>query len=195
MKKILLILLLTISSIKLFGYYSSENMIDMLVHSNQLRIRTDRLGALFGSRNIRAVVGITGANNAAGLILHNIIEPANLDKKEALNHLIPSVLGAIGYENDTIGVALGYEFTWKTPFYMVHTPILHMTAMNDAFRINIPVSIGVGSKSSYIYGANQPSLEGTIVVSTGALVKLPPNLEVKALSETPIIWEKASFNT
>lgn len=167
MKKILLILLLIISSLNLFGYYSSENMIDMLVHSNQLRIRTDRLGALFGNRNIRAVVGITGANNAAGLILHNITDYQLLDnQKKGLDNFIPAALAAIGYENDIIGVAVGYEFLWKSPFYMVHTPILHMTAMNDAFRINIPISIGVGSRSYY---KSQPeyNLEGTMVISTG----------------------------
>ena len=168
MKKIFLTLILIISSASLFGYYSSENMIDMLVHSNQLRIRTDRLGALFGNRNIRAVVGVTGANIAAGNILNNITANDKLDsQKGLLSTLIPSVLGAIGYENDTIGVALGYEFTWKAPYYMVHTPILHMTAMNDAFRINIPVSIGVGYKSSYNFGGNQPNLEGSMVISTG----------------------------
>lgn len=167
MKKILLILLLMISSIKLFGYYSSENMIDMLVHSNQLRIRTDRLGALFGNRNIRAVVGLTGANNAAGIILHNITDFALLDdKKEGLDNFIPAALAAIGYDSDLVGVAVGYEYLWKAPYYMVHTPILHITALNDNFRINIPISIGVGSKS---YFKSQPeyNLKGTMVVSTG----------------------------
>lgn len=167
MKKILLILLI-ISSINLFGYYSSENMIDMLVHSNQLRIRTDRLGALFGNRNIRAVIGVTGANNASGIILHNILDPTKLDNQKSSSELIPAVLGAIGYDSDLFGIAVGYEFLYKSSFYMVHTPILHITALNDNFRINIPISIGVGQKSSYSYGQTEdPSLKGSMVISTG----------------------------
>ena len=179
MKKIFLTLILIISSASLFGYYSSENMIDMLVHSNQLRIRTDRLGALFGNRNIRAVVGLTGANIASGTILNNVTANDKLDtEKGLLTTFTPSVLGAIGYENDTIGVALGYEFTWKAPYYMVHTPILHMTAMNDSFRINIPVSIGLGSESSYNFGGNKPNLKGTMVISTGVEARYYFNLPI-----------------
>ena len=165
MKKILLTLL--ILSINVFGYYASDNMIDMLVHSNQVRIRTDRLGVLFGNRNIRAVVGLTGANNAAGIILHNITDADKLDNGKALNNFIPSVLGAIGYDSDIFGIALGYEFTWKSDTYMVHTPILHMTALDDNLRINIPISIGVGKKSSHSYGQlDNPNLDGSMVIST-----------------------------
>lgn len=163
MKKIILCLMLL--GLNLFGYYSSENMIDFLVHSNQLRIRTDRFGALFGSRNIRAAIGLTGSQNAAGIILQNLSSSQNLaDDKVAIDQLVPSVLGAIGYDSDIFGVALGYEFTWKSPTYMVHTPILHMTALDDNFRINIPVSIGVGQQSRFNRTEN---LEGTLVVSTG----------------------------
>lgn len=163
MKKILLTLLL-LSSINLFGYYASDNMIDMLVHSNQVRIRTDRLGVLFGNRNIRAVVGLTGANLSSGQIMHNIMQFIHLDdKKSSLNYFIPSVLGAVGYDSDLFGIALGYEFNWKSDIYMVHTPILHITALDDNFRINIPVSIGIGQKS---YFNKTDNLKGTMVVST-----------------------------
>ena len=163
MKKIIICLMLI--CFNLFGYYSSETMIDMLVHSNQLRIRTDRFGALFGNRNIRAVVGLTGSQNAAGIILQDLSSSQNLaDNKSAINQLIPSVLGAIGYDSDIFGIALGYEFTWRSPTYMVHTPILHMTALDDNFRINIPVSVGVGQQSKF---NKKENLYGTLVVSTG----------------------------
>lgn len=163
MKKIVFVLL--VSYINLFGYYASENMIDMLVHSNQLRVRTDRLGALFGTGGIRAAVGLTAANNASGIILNNLGPYQDLNNtKKGLWQFVPAVLGAIGYKNDIFGVAVGYEYKWKTPIYMVHTPILHITAFNDNFRINIPVSIGLGQKS--YYKRKEDSLKGTIVIST-----------------------------
>ena len=55
MKKIILLLLIFCASA--FGYYSSEAFIDLLVQPNQLRVRTDRVGVLFGNENIRAAIG------------------------------------------------------------------------------------------------------------------------------------------
>lgn len=169
MKKILISILIIMSlSIQLFAYYKSDNMIDMLVHSNQVMIRTDRFGVLAGTRNWRFAAGLTGADNFAGIILNNLGAPetqqtnANNNEKWGVTKFVPSALVAFGYDSDLFGIAAGYEFTWKSPTYMVHTPVIHATALNDAFRINIPISIGVG-QDSYIDGK---SLRGTMVVST-----------------------------
>ena len=70
MKKIILLLLIFCASA--FGYYSSEAFIDLLVQPNQLRVRTDRVGVLFGNENIRAAIGLTGANSLSGIIVHNV---------------------------------------------------------------------------------------------------------------------------
>ena len=146
MKKIILLLLIFYTSA--FGYYSSDAFIDLLVQPNQLRVRTDRLGALFGNENIRAAIGLTGANNLSGIIMHNVSEYTELnDAKIALDQLVPAVLGGIGYQMGIFGIALGYEYKWSGPTYMVHTPILSMTALDNDFRINIPISVGVGQKS------------------------------------------------
>lgn len=140
-------------------------MIDLLVQSNQLRIRTDRFGALFGNENIRAAIGLTGANTLSGIILHNVSDFDNLnDAKKGLDQLVPAVLGAIGYKMPIFGIALGYEYKWISHTYMVHTPILSMNALDDNFRINIPISVGVGQKSYY---NKTDSLKGTLVISTG----------------------------
>lgn len=148
MKKIILLLLML--SINVFGYYSSEATIDLLVQSNQLRVRTDRVGVLFGNENIRAAIGLTGANSLSGIIIHNVSDFDALDNaKKGLDQLVPAVLGAIGYDSDLFGIGFGYEFKWKNATYMVHTPIITLTALEDNFRINIPVSIGVGQKSYY----------------------------------------------
>ena len=164
MKKIILLLLIFYTSA--FGYYSSEAFIDLLVQPNQLRVRTDRVGVLFGNENIRAAIGLTGANSLSGIIVHNVTEFEYLNNsKKGLDQFVPAALAGIGYQMGIFGIGLGYEFKWKSPTYMVHTPILSMTALDNDFRINIPVSVGVGQKS--YYHPDRESLKGTMVISTG----------------------------
>lgn len=163
MKKIFLIItfILIFNISNLFAYYHSGNFIDFLVHSNQVRIRVDALGVLAGPSNVRVVAGLTGANSFTDLIFDN---RANYSTTNAYNRFIPSALVGVGYDSDLFGIAAGYEFLYKTDTYMVHTPILHATALNDSFRINIPVSIGLGYKgrSREVTG----DLSGTRVIST-----------------------------
>lgn len=164
MKKIILPLLIFCTSA--FGYYSSEAFIDLLVQPNQLRVRTDRVGVLFGNENIRAAIGLTGANSLSGIIVHNVTEFEYLNNsKKGLDQFVPAALAGIGYKMGIFGIGLGYEFKWKSPTYMVHTPVLSMTALDNDFRINIPVSVGVGQKS--YYHPDRESLKGTMVISTG----------------------------
>ena len=164
MKKIILLLLIFYTSA--FGYYSSEAFIDLLVQPNQLRVRTDRVGVLFGNENIRAAIGLTGANSLSGIIVHNVTEFEYLNNsKKGLDQFVPAALAGIGYKMGIFGIGLGYEFKWKSPTYMVHTPVLSMTALDNDFRINIPISVGVGQKS--YYHPDRESLKGTMVISTG----------------------------
>ena len=173
MKKIILLLL--ILSLNAFGYYSSDAMIDLLVQSNQLRIRTDRVGVLFGNENIRAAIGLTGANSLSGIILHNVNDFDALNNaKKGLYQFVPAVLGAVGYDSSLFGIGFGYEFKWKDATYMVHTPIITLTALENTFRINIPVSVGVGQRSYY---NRADSLKGTMVISTGIEARYYFNME------------------
>ena len=173
MKKIIILLL--IFSINAFGYYSSDAFIDLLVQSNQLRVRTDRVGALFGNENIRAAIGLTGANSLSGIIVHNVSEFDALNNaKKGLYQFVPAALAGIGYQMGIFGIAFGYEFKWKGPTYMVHTPVLSMTALDNDFRINIPVSVGVGQQSYY---KKADSLKGTMVISTGIEARYYFNME------------------
>ena len=162
MKKHLLFLISIITIFaysNLHAYYAAENFIDFLVHSNQLRVRTDRFGVLHGTDNIRVAVGLTSANSLSDIIIHNLY---NAQQTNAIVSFVPSVLAGIGYEGSIWGIGAGYEFTYKNDAYMIHTPVITATALNDAFRINVPVSIGVGSKSK----AEVTDLRGTYVVST-----------------------------
>ena len=162
MRKYLLIAVLTIlfSLCNLHGYYSSETFIDFLVQSNQLRIRTDRLGVLHGTDYLRVAVGLTSANSLSDYIFHNI---NSVQQTNAINTFVPSALVGIGYEAGFWGIGFGYEFTYKNDAYMVHTPVITFTALSDSIRFNIPVSVGVGYSSK----ALSVDLRKTIVISTG----------------------------
>lgn len=144
----------------LYGYYSSETFIDFLVHSNQLRVRTDRLGVLHGPDYLRVAVGFTSANSLSDYIFHNINV---VNQTNAINMLVPSVLAGIGYEGGFWGIGFGYEYTYKNDAYMIHTPVITVTALDDDFRINVPVQIGIGSKSK----KEVTDLRGSMVISTG----------------------------
>ncbi|WP_295157303.1 cell surface protein [uncultured Brachyspira sp.] len=175
MKKYLSFLISIFVSLNLYAYYTAENFIDFLVHSNQLRVRTDRLGVLHGTDNIRVAVGLTSANSLSDIILHNI---ENVQQTNAVISFVPSVLAGIGYEAYFWGIGAGYEFTYKNDAYMVHTPVITFAAFNDAFRINVPVSIGIGSKSK----ALETDLRGSYVVSTAIEGRYYFDREIPALS-------------
>ncbi|WP_300367355.1 cell surface protein [Brachyspira sp.] len=177
MKKIILtvsfILMLNISN--LFAYYHAGNFIDFLVHSNQVRIRTDALGVLAGTRNIRVAASLTAANSLSDIIYDNI---QNHNTTNAVNRFTPAALVGIGYDSDLFGIAAGYEFLYQSDAYMVHTPVITATALNDSFRINIPVSIGIGSKSK----VQSINLSDTRVVSTAIEARYYFPKEIPALS-------------
>lgn len=158
--KILLLNLIAVCSLQLYGYYSSETFIDLLVQSNQLRVRTDRLGVLHGTDYLRVTVGLTSANSASDYIFHNV---SSAKQTNAINIFVPSALIGIGYDAGFWGIGFGYEFTYKNDAYMVHTPIITFTALDDDFRMNIPVQIGVGAKSKL----DVTDLRNSMVISTG----------------------------
>lgn len=145
MKKILLsvvaVAALTASSV--FGFYKADNFIDFLVHPNQMRVTLDGIGfnTGIGDSGVRLAVGLTG-ENGANVILNNLITGK---KGKGLNYFLPAALLGVGYKTEMFGVGLGYQFKWINNNYQVHTPVLTATAMNNAFRINVPVHIGVGS--------------------------------------------------
>lgn len=176
MKKIITIILVLVNLYTIANaYYTAENFIDFLVHSNQVRVRTDRLGVLAGNETFRGVVGLTGANIASGYIWHNV---DNVQQTNAINAFIPSALAGFGYDAGIFGIGAGYEFTYKNDAYMVHSPVITVTALDDSFRINIPVSIGIGSKSK----AEVTDLTGAKVLSTSIEARYYFPKEIPAIS-------------
>ena len=156
MKKLLIILLFILIPMSLFGFYgdgSGRSFIDFLMDKDQLRARTDQIGFLYGTEHIRVAFGVTG--NTSGVILDNWTNDSQTNRK--LNdYFRPSVALAVGYKSDLISVGGAYQFKYVDSNYMVHTPALMLTAMDNILRLNIPVAIGIGNHQA----------KNTLVVST-----------------------------
>ena len=156
MKKLLIILLFTLIPMSLFGFYgdgSGRSFIDFLMDKDQLRARTDQIGFLYGTEHIRVAFGVTG--NTSGVILDNWTNDSSTNNKLS-SYFRPSVALAVGYKSDLISVGGAYQFKYIDSNYMVHTPALMLTAMDNTLRLNIPVAIGIGNNF----------IKNTFIVST-----------------------------
>ena len=158
MKKLLIILLFTLIPISLFGFYgdgSGRSFIDFLMDKDQLRARTDQIGFLYDCETdyLRLAFGVTG--NTTGVILDNWTNDSSTNNKLS-SYFRPSVALAVGYKSDLISVGGAYQFKYVDSNYMVHTPAIMLTAMDNTLRLNIPVAIGVGNNF----------IKNTFIVST-----------------------------
>ena len=158
MKKLLIILLFTLIPMSLFGFYgdgSGRSFIDFLMDKDQLRARTDQIGFLYDCETdyLRLAFGVTG--NTTGVILDNWTNDSSTNNKLS-SYFRPSVALAVGYKSDLISVGGAYQFKYVDSNYMVHTPAIMLTAMDNTLRLNIPVAIGIGNNF----------IKNTFVVST-----------------------------
>lgn len=158
MKKLLIILLFTLIPMSLFGFYgdgSGRSFIDFLMDKDQLRARTDQIGFLYDCETdyLRLAFGVTG--NTTGVILDNWTNDSSTNNKLS-SYFRPSVALAVGYKSDLISVGGAYQFKYVDSNYMVHTPAIMLTAMDNTLRLNIPVAIGVGNNF----------IKNTFIVST-----------------------------
>ena len=153
MKKIFLttIALLSIVSASVFGMYGVDSgWIDFLTHGNQFRARMQQLGFTLGNDTIK---GTFGFNNNAGYggVYGSLLSTANggitYDFK-------PSISMGLGYTSSLISVGVGYSVTLgpRVDMYKgkadttkvqqaAHTPVLVLNAMDNAFRMAIPIQV------------------------------------------------------
>ena len=153
MKKVFLttIALLSIASASVFGMYGVDSgWIDFLTHGNQFRARMQQLGFTLGNDTIK---GTFGFNNNAGYggVYGSLLSTANggitYDFK-------PSISMGLGYTSSLISVGVGYSVTLgprvdmykgkadKTKVQQAaHTPVLVLNAMDNAFRMAIPIQV------------------------------------------------------
>ena len=148
MKKVFLttIALLSIASASVFGMYGVDSgWINFLTHGNQFRARLDQLGFTLGNDTIK---GTFGFNNNAGYggVYGDLLSTANggitYDFK-------PSISMGLGYTSSLISVGVGYNATIGTDYKgggksynpVAHTPVLVLNAMDNAFRMAIPIQV------------------------------------------------------
>ena len=111
------------------------------------------MGFHAGTENVKVAFGFAG--NTGGILLGNFTNNGSTDNKMA-SYFSPSVALLVGYKSDLISVGGGYNFQFYDKNYGVHTPVLMLTALENSFRMAIPISIGVG----------QNELKNTLAVST-----------------------------
>ena len=154
MKKIFLttITLLSMASASVFGMYGVDtDWIFFLTHGNQFRARLDQLGFTLGNDTIKGTFGFdnnTGFGGAYGGLL--------VDNDGTHYSFVPSISMGLGYTSSLISVGVGYNATIgdhtqkfngktepKTVNKSAHTPVLVLNAMDNAFRMAIPIQVYV----------------------------------------------------
>lgn len=147
MKKVFLttIALLSMASATIFGMYGPDSdWITFLTDGNRFRARADQLGFTLGNDTIK---GTFGFNNNAGYggVYGSLFSTANgitYDFK-------PSISMGLGYTSSLISVGVGYNATIGTDYKgggksyntVAHTPVLVLNAMDNAFRMAIPIQV------------------------------------------------------
>ena len=153
MKKIFLttIALLSMASASVFGMYGVDtDWIFFLTHGNQFRARLDQLGFTLGNDTIKGTFGFRnkGFGGQFGKML-NTTDGVNYNFN-------PTISMGLGYTSSLISVGVGYnanvgshtqKYNGKTEPKTVnksaHTPVLVLNAMDNAFRMAIPIQVYV----------------------------------------------------
>ena len=163
MKKIFLtaVALLTMATTQVFGMYGVDSdWIDFLTHGNQFRARLEQLGFTLGNDTIKGTFGFDAPANYFGGIIKtkngNNNVPTRLD-------LMPNISAGIGYTSSAISVGVGYSISiadqWrgvdgKAHQQAAHTPVLVLNALDNAFRMAIPIQVfhTTGLATGFSYG-------------------------------------------
>ena len=151
MRKIFLtaIALLSMASASVFGMYGVDtDWIFFLTHGNQFRARLDQLGFTLGNDTIKGTFGFDNNAGYGGVYgsLFSTADGIHYDFK-------PSISMGLGYTSSLISVGVGYNVTLgpkgkrnnggnpKTVQEAAHTPVLVLNAMDNAFRMAIPIQV------------------------------------------------------
>ena len=155
MKKVFLttIALLSIASASVFGMYGANSgWINFLTHGNQFRARMNQLGFTLGNDTIKGTFGFfNDGRGAYGSMLSQ--STATGEAGTGLYYdFTPTISMGLAYTSSLISVGVGYNATigqkWtknngKKTEAVVHTPVLVLNAMDNAFRMAIPIQVYV----------------------------------------------------
>ena len=145
MKKIFLttMALLTMASASVFGMYGVDSdWIDFLTHGNQFRARLEQLGFTLGNDTIKGTFGFDSPSSTLGQIFST--------GTDGTASWYPNISAGIGYTSSAISVGVGYNATignkWrgvdgKNHRQAAHTPVLVLNALDNAFRMAIPIQV------------------------------------------------------
>lgn len=163
MRKIFLtaIALLSMASASVFGMYGVDtDWIFFLTHGNQFRARLDQLGFTLGNDTIKGTFGFDN-NTSYGGVYGNLLSKASATSTPAEGgtsgneyNFRPSISMGLGYTSSLISVGVGYNVTLGKKYngnatqtklvqQAAHTPVLVLNAMDNAFRMAIPIQVYV----------------------------------------------------
>ena len=151
MKKIFLtvIALLTVASMQAFGMYGPDSdWITFLTDGNRFRARADQLGFTLGNDTIKGTFGFR--NKGFGGQFGHMLDTTD----GTYYNFDPTISMGIGYTSSLISVGVGYNATigntWqrynnktdpKRVESVAHTPVLVLNALDNAFRMAIPIQV------------------------------------------------------
>ena len=150
MKKIFLttIALLSIASASVFGMYGANSgWINFLTHGNQFRARMEQLGFTLGNDTIKGTFGFF--NDGRGTAYGSMLSLSS-NASDLYYDFTPTISMGLAYTSSLISVGVGYNATigpnWtkingKKTEAVVHTPVLVLNAMDNAFRMAIPIQV------------------------------------------------------
>ncbi len=151
------IAILTMASAQVFAMYGVDtDWIDFLTDGNQFRARLETLGFVLGNDTIKGTFGFdNGAGGTLGALVSQNSNPNWYD-------FVPHTSIGIGYTSSLISVGLGYTLSFgqkfskyngsvnpKTVVATGHTPVLVLNALDNAFRMAIPIQVvSINDKTS-----------------------------------------------
>ena len=158
MKKIFLIAiaLISIATTQVFGMYGANSgWINFLTHGNQFRARMDQLGFTLGNDTIKGTFGFYNDGRGA---YGSMLKANTTDTTVGSGFFYdfdPTISMGLAYTSSLISVGVGYNATiatnrWvryngktegKTTEAVVHTPVLVLNALDNAFRMAIPIQV------------------------------------------------------
>ena len=168
MKKIFLtaIALISIASTQVFGMYgvASGDWIGFLTHGNQFRARLDQLGFTLGNDMIKGTFGFHTDRGNYGAMLNAVAQTSTSQTETTSTgvsvgngffyNFVPTISMGLAYTSSLISVGVGYNATigprWdryngktepKKTEAVVHTPVLVLNALDNAFRMAIPIQV------------------------------------------------------
>ena len=159
MKKIFLttITLLSMASASVFGMYgvNSDSWILFLTHGNQFRARMGQLGFTLGNDTIKGTFGFFNNGRGAYGSMLSQSTAAGEAGTGLYYDFTPTISMGLAYTSSLISVGVGYNATigsqrWtkyngkaegKKTEAVAHTPVLVLNALDNAFRMAIPIQV------------------------------------------------------